>query len=165
MKTYKIQFDAELRGADQVGELARLLLDSTPERNAARRRAEREAREEVALARRAGGEPEAPLFSFDRFVMPVIASCAADSIMDHLVGIQPMCSPAGAPVIKFEVVHAGQLERERDGYEAALRAMLAPGEELHAYRYGGVLPERGGYFVTHRDAPDRVLRYVQTMMS
>lgn len=38
-------------------------------------------------------------------------------------------------------------------------------EEIHAYKYGGVLAERGGWFVVNKNSPYKILRAKATWMS
>jgi hypothetical protein len=42
---------------------------------------------------------------------------------------------------------------------------LAENEEIHAYRYGGILSSRAGYFVTPKGNPKKVLRAKMIWMS
>ena len=42
---------------------------------------------------------------------------------------------------------------------------VADDEELHAYRYGGVLSSRGGWFVVSMYNPYKILRTKQTWLS
>lgn len=43
--------------------------------------------------------------------------------------------------------------------------VVGDNEVLHPYEYGGMLAERGGWFVTNKNDPCRVLRYRQDWMS
>jgi hypothetical protein len=42
---------------------------------------------------------------------------------------------------------------------------VGPDEELWAYKYGGVLSMRSGWYVTHLSNPYRILRSIQTLIS
>lgn len=52
------------------------------------------------------------------------------------------------------------LSEEIPPYEA-----LNTGEKLHAYRYGGILSKRMGWYITSEAEPNRVLRSKQRAMS
>lgn len=137
-----------LEGDDQTGEFAQLLLDSTPEKRAERQRAEalRRAKADPKLVREVG--------DFSKFVLPVIANCTAAPISD-LLAVQPLSTPKSTP--KSTPLMALEFS---DGLRGRPKPPpVGPDELLHSYEYGGVLSERGGWFVTHRDHPDRVLRY------
>ena len=43
--------------------------------------------------------------------------------------------------------------------------VIADDEEIHAYKYGGILSGRGGWFVVKKDQPDRIIRSKQIWMS
>ncbi len=144
-----------LEGDDQIGSHAQTLLDSTEAKN--------QARHEAWLAEEAKRPkltPEQQLDGFRAFVFPVIESAMANvPILASLVGVQPMSAPTGelAEVLKLEI---------RDHtYVPPPDPTVADDEELHAYKYGGVLSERGGWFVTKKGDLTRVLRYRQDWMS
>ena len=42
---------------------------------------------------------------------------------------------------------------------------VADDEELHAYVYGGVLSQRGGWFVVKKNNPNRIIKSKQTWLS
>ena len=42
---------------------------------------------------------------------------------------------------------------------------IADDEEIHAYVYGGILAERGGWFVVKKDNPNKIIRSKQTWLS
>lgn len=141
-----------LEGDEQTGEMARRLLDSTEEKNRARHEAWLEQEE----AKRQKVVPEQGLGSFGKFAFPVLENMPHASILDELVAVQPMASPSSRTPV-FEL---------RFGpYTPPPPPTVAEDEVLHAYKYGGVLSERGGWFVTKKNDPTRVLRYRQDMMS
>lgn len=141
-----------LEGDEQTGVMAQLLLDSTEAKN--------EARREAWLAKEAARpklSPEESSASFGKFVFPVIESVVANgSILSSLSDVQPMTGPV-SPTLKLEIV--------TEPYKPEPDPTVADDEELHAYKYGGVLSERGGWFVTKKGDPTRVLRYRMDWMS
>lgn len=203
-----------LLGADQTGEFARLLLDSTQERRREREEAERR-RETTKYFESIGftvewdstgtlytlrlgddamvvdsskislgalidkmvrDEIDAPLVmvtavcreedrkrsAFGQFTMPVIKSVMAGApILTDLVSVQPMSAPpmSGKTLFKLEAVSAGPLLGKKP------TPTCGPDEELHEYVYGGVLSERGGWFVTPKGDRTRVLRYRMDWLS
>ena len=42
---------------------------------------------------------------------------------------------------------------------------IAEDEEIHAYVYGGILSERGGWFIVKKNDPKRIIRSIQTWLS
>jgi len=54
-----------------------------------------------------------------------------------------------------------QSARDDFGYDFS----VAEDEELHAYVYGGILSERGGWFVVKKNDPNKIIRSTQTWMS
>lgn len=136
-----------LEGDEQIGELAQRLLDSTEEKN--------QARHEAWLAAEAKRPKPAPV-DFGKFTFPLITVAMPAPILADLVAVQPMALPSNSKPV-FEFV-AGP-------YVPPPPPTVADGETLHAYKYGGVLSERGGWFVTKKGDLTRVLRYRQDMMS
>lgn len=91
-----------LEGENQVGELARLLLDSTLAKNRERHEAwlERE-------AKRPKLSPEEQLINFSKFMLPIIANVAPDLIIGDILSVQPM---AESESTKMEIVYASASE-------------------------------------------------------
>ena len=42
---------------------------------------------------------------------------------------------------------------------------LGEDEEIYAYKYGGCLSLRGGYFIINKNEPNRILRSIMTLIS
>jgi len=42
---------------------------------------------------------------------------------------------------------------------------IADDESIHAYKYGGVLSERGGWFIVKKNEPNKIIRSKQTWLS
>ena len=87
-------------------------------------------------------------------------------VLTDIVSVQPMSVPSNQ-VFHFDHEsytkedRAQELQDEWDG----IAATLLSGEVLHKYKYGGILAERGGYYTTTKDDPNKVLRFVQTLIS
>ncbi len=138
-----------LEGERQTDKFAQTLLDSTDEKNKARHEARLEAERQ-----RVKKSPKESAIDFSKFAMPAIANVAPGGVLTDLVSVQPMKAPT-ASVFKLEF----------GPYVPPPPPTVGHDEDLHAYRYGGILSERGGWFVTKKGDLTRVLRYRQDMMS
>lgn len=81
-------------------------------------------------------------------------------VLDSFVGVQSMSAPA-----RRELAEALKLEIKDYTYTPPPPPTVTDDEELHVYKYGGVLSERGGWFVTKKGDLTHVLRYRQDWMS
>lgn len=135
-----------LVGDDQCGEFAQLLLAS-----------------DRSLPR----PPPPPLPDFSQpFHFPVIANLGPlpELNLADIVSVQPMTAPPTG-MMRLEFITAEESKAMHDAELAAYTADLGEGEVLREFEFGGILSMRGGYFVTHKDRPNLVLRYAVTRMS
>ncbi len=146
-----------LQGNAQVGEFAQLLLDSTPEKNAAREE-ERRKKEQERRAKLPKETPEQEVGRWKKFMVPVMTRVQDAPVLSDLVSVQPMARPS-THFTPLQAVFTGELRGKPP------RPVCGPDEELHQYVYGGVSAERGGWFVTSKSDPGRVLRYRMDWLS
>jgi hypothetical protein len=105
---------------------------------------------------------------WSQFAFPIIIKNIApgDYIMGSFLSVQPMTGPIPAEfTIPFRVVTEDESRAEKISELEYFNQALGPDELLKQYVYGGILAERGGYFIVHKDRPDQALRYQQTWLS
>lgn len=110
--------------------------------------------------------PEVQLENWKTFVMPLVGKvCPELPILTDIVSIHPLSMPSSSSLFKFEHITEEESKRRRQAVLDKMNEGLQEGEILKKYCYGGMLAERGGWFVIHKDTPHLVRRYCQTRMS
>lgn len=85
--------------------------------------------------------------------------------LTEVMSVQPMTSPISVPVIPMTILTKEMVEDRKKKELQIMSEGLQDGEILKEYEFGGWLSMRGGYFVVHKDEPNKILRYYQTRMS
>lgn len=141
-----------LTGDEQIGEQAQTILD-----------AEITSWNPTATAMpESTWVPQLPKDSdFSALKFPV-AKVVDAPVIHRLVSVEPV-EESDSKVFYLDI--SKDLEAEITAEYNYYAKDIVNGEVMKRFVYGGVLSQRGGYFVVHKDHPDRVLRYAQIWMS
>ena len=109
---------------------------------------------------------EEQLGKFDKWIFPAIKNMApGEDIISALVSVQPMTAPTDAVIHFMTPAEVAESDNREKAWLDLINRLLKPHEVLKQYVYGGILSERGGYFVVNECDPTKVLRYRQTWLS